>query len=345
MISVLSSGDLLLFPHSATKILYNPSLSFVAHHRNNETITINKTCGQVHKCPLYPDCENRYQNASLAVEASFSFTIFFFCVFGLLQLFVALRAELSLASAGIKTARQLSYLSYLSSELSQKNLEIEQLSERFSDWRGTEYLANASVTGLFWTNCDKQLCRQIGIGAGESLAVAQLQDFGDRKRITVSYPISVAIPFLSVNSEHTMSFVYRELGKKEATGKNANGAAANPETDRIVYVTKNGTAYHLFGDCRYISISVSAVPVTELASKRNRGGAKYYPCEYCSPAITIGGIYYVTEYGTRYHGEQNCSAVERNPEKKKESEVVQTHRLCATCAKRQEKDEDGDEDK
>lgn len=99
-----------------------------------------------------------------------------------------------------------------------------------------------------------------------------------------------------------------------------------------VYITKSGEVYHSDRECTYISISLSQVRTDELSALRNASGGKYYACEYC--ARGNGGLNaYVTEYGDRYHSDEDCSRIYREAEAiLKEEAEERGLRACSKCS-------------
>lgn len=110
-------------------------------------------------------------------------------------------------------------------------------------------------------------------------------------------------------------------------------SAPEEETEeRIVYVTENGTAYHLFSDCTYLAPSVRRVSGTSIPSLRSEDGSIYYPCTYCH-ASSRDQTVYVTDYGDRYHSTLTCSRLARSVKAIPESKADGRH-LCSKCAAR-----------
>ena len=72
----------------------------------------------------------------------------------------------------------------------------------------------------------------------------------------------------------------------------------NAEDNRIVFVTKTGEVYHTSNICSHISLSIREVDYTLVNSLRNKGGAKYYPCEYCAKG-NLTGMVYITDEGKK----------------------------------------------
>lgn len=83
------------------------------------------------------------------------------------------------------------------------------------------------------------------------------------------------------------------------------------ESDELVYITPTGSVYHTYLNCRALKYKVTAVKSSEIPSKRNESGSKYYPCEKCS-GNGFGDFVYITEYGTRYHSDKKCSELKVN---------------------------------
>lgn len=83
------------------------------------------------------------------------------------------------------------------------------------------------------------------------------------------------------------------------------------DTEEIVYITSRGSVYHRNRGCSHLKITVTQVSADSLDKMRNESGGKYYPCEYCHKKKGQG-IYYLTNYGDRYHTTANCSALKRD---------------------------------
>ena len=101
------------------------------------------------------------------------------------------------------------------------------------------------------------------------------------------------------------------------TGRYYSEAEADTaEDNRIVFVTKTGEVHHTS---------------TLVKSLRNKGGAKYYPCEYCAKG-DLTGIVYITDEGNRIHKDKNCSGIKRsvNTMKKVDAEAA-GYRPCTRC--------------
>ena len=83
------------------------------------------------------------------------------------------------------------------------------------------------------------------------------------------------------------------------------------EDKMVVYITETGIVYHKDSHCTYLEPSVRAVPADGLEALRNQDGGKYYLCEHCGRYGQAQGVYYITEYGDRYHTTAMCSGLKR----------------------------------
>ncbi len=83
------------------------------------------------------------------------------------------------------------------------------------------------------------------------------------------------------------------------------------EDEEIVYITPTGTVYHRSRNCPHLNVTAKAVDGAAMEKKRNRSGGKYYECEYCRKKGGQG-VYYVTDYGDRYHTNVNCQGLKRD---------------------------------
>ena len=107
--------------------------------------------------------------------------------------------------------------------------------------------------------------------------------------------------------------------------------AENTTDSRFVYITEHGEAYHNNFYCTYLNPSVHRLPKKDLKSARNKGGAIYYKCEKCGKK-EVGGFVFITDYGTAYHTDINCTNIKHNISKVPYEEVKDTKRPCSKCA-------------
>lgn len=107
--------------------------------------------------------------------------------------------------------------------------------------------------------------------------------------------------------------------------------AENTVDAQYVYITEKGEAYHRNYRCTYLNPSVKSLPEKELKGVRNKSGGIYYECHRCKGKKS-SGLIYVTDYGTAYHNDVNCSEIKHNIKKVLYEEVRYTMRPCSKCA-------------
>ena len=142
----------------------------------------------------------------------------------------------------------------------------------------------------------------------------------ERALIELESGVGSARDYIDVDTEYELSPVIRvfpisfsikdHLLVHAFTGYTGErGNTINFEEDEYVYITENGTKYHLDADCTYINIRPRAVNASEIGNLRNSSGGKYTPCRLCHPSKS--GVLYITTYGDTYHSESDCSALKR----------------------------------
>jgi len=122
------------------------------------------------------------------------------------------------------------------------------------------------------------------------------------------------------------------IGSKGGRGRERYGGVGNDTDagDRIVYVGKDGTRYHLDPGCHYLSNRMSTADASVIAGLRNVSGARYHACPSCRPGAS-GTVYYF-ESGTAYHATENCKAVTAYARAVPLSEVIHLG-ACSYCGK------------
>ncbi|QFJ54071.1 TadE/TadG family type IV pilus assembly protein [Pseudobutyrivibrio xylanivorans] len=105
----------------------------------------------------------------------------------------------------------------------------------------------------------------------------------------------------------------------------------NTTDARYVYVTEKGEVYHTNYNCTYLNPSVHRLPKGELSEARNKSGGVYNVCERCKGKDAHGFIF-VTDYGTAYHKDINCTEIKHNIKKVLYEDVKDSMRACSKCS-------------
>lgn len=115
--------------------------------------------------------------------------------------------------------------------------------------------------------------------------------------------------------------LYQQMRISDYKGKSMVAEEGTSEKDIYVYITENGRVYHKNYECSYLNPSVEGCLISNIGSRRNSSGAKYYPCETCCSGNASSGTVYITSYGSRYHTYKNCSNIKRNAKRVKLSDI------------------------
>ena len=332
MISVLMRFRLLYSSPVKTAVLFRfPSLIAVFTYLCDKIIDfMNDTCEKTHKHHVSRRSKGRYQNASLTAEASVAFPVFFFAVLYLLQLFTVLRAEVSVAQAGITSAREVATFSYVAERLAEGENAIADTVLKVFD---KKIIRDATLTGVFYSRCDEELLKQAKVAQGLGGIWVNSEEDGESTRAEIYYRVNP----VNVLAEQKSKYYVLRLVYRDWTGEGGEQEAENAteESSDTVYMTKYGKVYHIKRDCSYIKIDVTGVWGDQIGRERNESGAKYYACEFCSPVATKGVQVFITEYGTRYHARSTCAAISRNVKECSLAEVKETYAICSKCGKQE----------
>jgi len=144
---------------------------------------------------------------------------------------------------------------------------------------------------------------------------------GDYVTLTASYEAKLPVSFWTLDALP----VRQSVKMKKWTGAAQDG---DDEDDTYVYITPTGSAYHKTAECSYLKLSIRSVSVAQLGSLRNKSGGIYYACS----CYDGGSLVYITDYGTQYHGDLNCSGLKRTVYKVSIDNVGDRHACSKCCA-------------
>ena len=96
------------------------------------------------------------------------------------------------------------------------------------------------------------------------------------------------------------------------TGYSYDNSADVADEDRIVYITENGSVYHLTKDCSYLDLTIIETSSDEVSNLSNHSGKSYTPCEVCMKGKLNNSLLFVTASGNKYHSSLSCSGLKRS---------------------------------
>lgn len=95
------------------------------------------------------------------------------------------------------------------------------------------------------------------------------------------------------------------------TGYDGKGINGSGSSEQMVFVTENGSVYHLTTGCSYLDLSISGIMATDLSEARNKNGGIYSACSSCHPSAEDTSLLFITDYGDSYHSSLSCSGLKR----------------------------------
>lgn len=262
------------------------------------------------------------------MEAALAFPVFFFCVLYLLQMFLVLEAELSIAQAGITTVREVAEVSYVTERLKKGESAIPEKILSVFDYK---LIRDATVTAVFYERCDRELLTRAGVARGLGGMWTDTQVQGERTEFRVYFRVAPQNALFQGSRGYYCSFL---VGRNWTGEGELKREKKEEKKEEVAYLADNATVYHLDSFCQYINIKAQGVSTADIGRQRNASGAKYYPCEFCKPSLGGEAFLYITKYGTRYHALSSCSAIERNPREVPLAEAKEQYRLCKKCEQR-----------
>jgi len=97
-----------------------------------------------------------------------------------------------------------------------------------------------------------------------------------------------------------------------------------------VYMTENGSVYHVSDACTHLKLSVRSADYRTINAERNENGGRYHPCSLCAGGGVTGGLLYITDQGDRYHTDISCGGIKRTILLVRLEEAGQ-RRKCSRC--------------
>ncbi|SEL66333.1 hypothetical protein SAMN04487770_11483 [Butyrivibrio sp. ob235] len=261
--------------------------------------------------------------ASVTIEASLVLPLFLFFFVNLLGVFDILKFQCDLEAALHQTGRQLMITEATTRSFAKSEdgdsalgaatgaLNAAVAGKMVKNYLGEEYLDHSPING-----------GASGLKLGETTFYSN----GDIIDIVATYK---AHPLFKIAAFTDFSVEGRFYGHAFTGYSPGESHEKNDETDELVYITDHGTVYHKSLDCSHLKLSVKQISKSEVSGKRNADRAKYYPCEYCGKKA--GSSVYITNFGSRYHSNRNCSGIKRTIRTVRLSEAIGKS-PCKECA-------------
>lgn len=255
----------------------------------------------------------RIKKGSLCVETALILPIFLFAIISLLYFSAVIQYTNSVEEAIHQTVRDMAIKEYAI-----KTITKAEISGKASGVILSETYVRSMVNNYL---------NAINIKPGKISFVRSSIDSGDIIDVIAEETIELPYSFLGIGSFNVL-----ERGRVHAwTGYDGSKQNSNTkEKEEIVYITSKGSVYHRSKGCSHLKVVPKSIASSLIKDARSSGGSKYYPCEYCGKKES-SGIFYITDYGNRYHTSINCGALTRDIEAIPISKVG-SRRQCKDCA-------------
>ena len=261
---------------------------------------------------------------SLTVEASLVLPLFIGAIVFLLFFIQAVRINVHIQKAVYNQTMSVAGYAYYVN-MANPPVEVENLLEagyiksKIIDELGTEFMNNPYI---------------INHRDAFSLNFTNIFDEGI---IDVALQYRLKVPF-DIFGVSEVPFVARARCK---TWAGADSGKTEWDTE-MVYVTKYGEVYHINKSCTFIKSDVMTCSKVKIKTLKNESGEWYKPCSLCSEghASYVVPVYY-TEYGNRFHVNENCSNLKSNVFSIEKDDAIKKYRPCSKCAK-EDKEDKGD---
>lgn len=272
-----------------------------------------------------------YIKASATVEAALVMPLYIYAVMAvtyMMQIYqIRLEVDAALYNA-LREQNKYNYLNYVQKE--KQNDEI--INEKDININDT-IVGSLSLHSVLIKNLGSEYAKEHNIKGGNS-GIRIICYSYDSSTIQAAAEYSVKNPFDIFGIGYikvVQEFTYEVwLGEKYA-----GDYGKDKDNTDSVFITRTGTVYHKTRNCTALNIDVKMVDFSQINNYRNKNGSIYYPCSKCKKYNNKNEssyeYVYVTDYGVRYHRDENCSEINRTIIEISRNKVTGM-RACRLCA-------------
>lgn len=236
-------------------------------------------CLSDNETPLYACPRASFTlEAAVIIPLTTAFFVFLLFFFRVLQIQTAVQSALSYA--GRKAAASAS-------------LEMGEL----ADFVVVETVFRTEIQG-------NELISRYVSGGVHGISLLKSDISGEKIELYADYKIKFPISFFYIKD----IYIEQSINCRKWIGR-AGGDTRDLED--YVYITESGSVYHKSRECGYVRPSIKTTLSLKINDLRNENGEKYQKCERCADKNSSSNIFYITEYGNRYHTDIACSGLKR----------------------------------
>ncbi len=277
--------------------------------------------------------EKNKAQGSLTVEAAFVIPLCFYVLIMFLYLFLYQYTQLMVYQAMLYASEQIYEKGTIAAYIEKSGIFEDTVSvitgDDTEEFRYILSLEEEYLAGAIGTAYIKELMTDYFddndieldlIREGEKgISLNSSHAYGGNEKIVIRAEYLFEFPLTIFSNKNRHVVQYFEMNGFFGWGwEESREFYDEPETDdgedasdETVYVTENGTVYHTDRNCTYINVKLKKAALSEIPFLRSKSSAIYYPCESCGD-VPSGKMVYITDYGTRYHFDKECSRIERD---------------------------------
>ncbi len=264
------------------------------------------------------------------MEASLAFPVFFYAVMALCCLFLYVETRVAVSKSMTEVARNISIYGDLIEAAEGRVAKAGLVGDVAAD-----ILEGISAEILMGNELKKH---PVAVNAikdgvnGISLTDSELMTADSCIRLVCKYILKSPVAILGIRGpeiEQRAEYRYFSGRKVSCLLEEEDDSEDAEEAEETVYKTQTGTVYHTKLTCPSLKLNISEIRSSDVGTKRNDNGGRYYPCEKCASGNLPENIFITTD-GDRYHYKINCSGLKRTIIEIKRSEIGDL-RPCKRC--------------
>lgn len=263
--------------------------------------------------------DKKYFEANMTLETALTLPIFLFAILSIISVMDMIRFHASLEFELSSVAKETSTYSVAIDGLSETN----SVAEIPKDLLTTAYVKNKVLKN--YSDDDMKQAGVVGGKKGISDLFSLIQSQDNMMDYIYTYRMTPNFSDFGYKGMFVINRCrMRVWNGYEITPENTSG-------ERYVYITENGTVYHLTTTCSYLDLSIIPAKQCEIENIRNVNGAKYQECKTCSRRKDQHGEQvFITMQGDCYHYSLECGGLKRTIYKVPLSEVGDKS-ACSRC--------------
>lgn len=272
-------------------------------------------------------------DGSLTVEASLVMPLFIFAIVSIIQIMIFMNVQLKLQSSLYNQTMKVAGYSFLTESVEQ--CLPQEISK--DDYKAAVSIIENGITEVL---VKSMVINDLGddffnlpwiSGGKNGINIIFSAGAGERNiDVILSYKLKFMYNFLGIGSVNIVARA--NISKWTGVTRIEKPDDEKKDTENV-FVTKNGTVYHIYRDCTYLAVKLTKIKYSDVDDRRNKSGGKYYPCSSCIKNIADMNYVYISQYGECYHADDKCKTIYHNILEVSKDEVSD-RKLCSKCRER-----------